>query len=163
MRRRVPAIGREVEPAEERDGVVDDDDLLVVAGAERMLAVKLRGPLLVSRAVVRALRRRGGGSIVNVASQLGKGGIGGYVTYCATQFGVVGLTEALADELSGSGVSAWAVCPGLTDTDMAPRAVGVTRGERAGLIQPLSVASVIVGLATGRRRAPSGAAIDVLR
>jgi 3-oxoacyl-[acyl-carrier protein] reductase len=125
--------------------------------------VNLRGPLLVSRAAIAALRRAGGGSIVNVASQLGKRGLGDYVTYCATKFGVVGLTEALADELAGAGVRVWAVCPGLVDTDMARRAVGVTARERAGLIRPESVARAIVALATGRRRVASGGAVDVLR
>ena len=130
---------------------------------ERMLDVNVRGPLVVSRAVLPALARRGAGSIINVASQLGKEGIGDYVTYCATKFGVVGLSAALADELSGTGVSVWAVCPGLVDTELARRAVGVTRRERAGLIRPESVARAIVALATGRRRAASGAAVDVLR
>jgi NAD(P)-dependent dehydrogenase (short-subunit alcohol dehydrogenase family) len=138
-------------------------DRLALRDLDRMLAVNLRGPLVVSRAAVAALRRRGGGSIVNVASQLGKRGTAAYVVYCATKFGVVGLTEALADELAGAGVRVWAVCPGLVDTEMARRAVGLTRPERAGLIRPEAVARVIVALATGRRRAPSGAALDVLR
>lgn len=136
---------------------------LALHDLERMLAVNLRGPLVVARAALPALRRRGGSSIINVASQLGKRGIAEYVTYCATKFGVVGLTEALADELSGTGVSVWAVCPGLVDTELARRAVGITGRERAGLIRPEAVARVIVALATGRRRAPSGAAVDVLR
>ena len=136
---------------------------LALRDLERMLAVNLGGPLVVSRAALRALRRRRAGSIVNVASQLGKRGIADYVTYCATKFGVVGLTEALADELSGTGVRVWAVCPGLVDTELARRAVGLTAAERAGLIRPAAVARVIVALATGRRRAPSGAAVDVLR
>ena len=135
---------------------------LPVRDLERMLAVNLRGPLLVSRAAIPAIRRRGGGSIINVASQLGKHGLGEYVTYCATKFGVVGLTEALADELSGTGVKVWAVCPGLVDTEMARRAVGVT-GRHAVLIRPEAVARVIVALATGRRRAASGAPVDVSR
>lgn len=134
---------------------------LPVRDLERMLAVNLRGPLLVSRAAIPAMRRRGGGSIINVASQLGKHGIGEYVAYCATKFGVVGLTEALADELSGTGVKVWAVCPGLVDTEMARRAVGITGRERAGLIRPEAVARVIMALATGRRRAASGAPVDV--
>ena len=136
---------------------------LALSDLERMLAVNLRGTLLVSRAALPALRRRGEGSIINVASQLGKQAIGAYVTYCATKFGVVGLTQALADELTGTGVSVWAVCPGLVDTEMARRAVGATARERGGLIRPESVARVIVALATGRRSATSGAAIDVLR
>jgi NAD(P)-dependent dehydrogenase (short-subunit alcohol dehydrogenase family) len=136
---------------------------LALDDLEDMLAVNLRGPLLVSRAAVPILRRRGQGAIVNVASQLGKAGSGDYVTYCATKFGVVGLTEALADELSDTGVNVWAVCPGLVDTEMARRAVGITERERARLIRPQAVARAIVGLATGHRHAASGVAIDVLR
>jgi len=136
---------------------------LALSDLERMLAVNLRGTLLMSRAALRWLHRQGEWSIINVASQLGKQGIGEYVTYCATKFGVVGLTEALAAELTGTGVSVWAVCPGLVDTELARRAVGVTARERAGLIRPESVARAIVALASGRRSAPSGAAFDVLR
>ena len=130
---------------------------------DRMLRVNLLGPLIVTRFVLPAMLRRRSGAIVNVASQLGKTGIADYVTYCATKFGVVGFTEALADELAGTGVSVWAVCPGLVDTEMARRAVGIRSGGRAGLIRPESVARVIVHLATGRRRAASGAALDVTR
>ena len=100
---------------------------------------------------------------MNVASQLGKRGMADYATYCATKFGVVGFTQALADELSATGISVWAVCPGLVDTPMAHQAVGIRRGERAGLIKPESVARVIVRLATGQRRPASGAALDVTR
>jgi len=134
-----------------------------LADLERMLAVNLLGPLIVSRAVLPAMLRRGSGSIVNVASQLGKSGIADFVTYCATKFAVVGFTEALADELRSTGVRVWSVCPGLVDTEMARRAVGITGRERAGLIRPESVARTIVALAAGERRAPSGAAVDVLR
>jgi meso-butanediol dehydrogenase/(S,S)-butanediol dehydrogenase/diacetyl reductase len=130
---------------------------------DRMLAVNLRGPLLVTRAALPALLRRRSGAIINVASLLGKTGIADYVTYCATKFGVVGFTEALADELAGSGVSVWAVCPGLVDTELARRSVGVSGREREGLIRPERVARVIADLASGRRRAASGKAVDVTR
>lgn len=129
---------------------------------ERMLAVNLRGPLLMTRAVLPIMRRQPSGAIINVASQLGKYGLADYATYCATKFGVIGFTEALAAELSGTGVRVWAVCPGLTDTPMAAE-TGVSPRERAGLIRPESVARVILELATGRRREPSGTAVDVIR
>lgn len=135
---------------------------LSVKNLDRMLAVNLRGPLLMARAVLPALLRQGSSVIINVASQLGKYGLGEYVTYCATKFGVVGFTEALADELSGTGIRVWAVCPGLTDTPMA-RKTGVSPRERGGLIRPEAVARVIVDLATGKRREPSGAAVDATR
>ncbi len=145
-------------------GVLDVGPLvdLSVADVDRMLAVNLRGPLLVARATLPALLRRGSGSIINVSSQLGKFGAADYATYCATKFGVVGLTEALAAELMGTGVRVWAVCPGLVDTPMARRAVGVSPRDRAGLLRPEAVARVILELATGRRRAPSGTAVDVV-
>ena len=150
------------------DCVVNNAGVLTVAllhrlarrDLQRMVAVNLLGPLLVVRAALPVLRRRGHGAIINVASLLGKYGLSHYSTYCATKFGVVGLTQALADELRGAGISVWAVCPGQVDTAMARRA-GAT--EREGLIRPESVARVIVALATGRRRAPSGAAIDITR
>lgn len=132
---------------------------LPVAALERMVAVNLAGPLLASRAALPAMLRRRRGAIVNVASLLGKYGAGEYVTYCATKFGVVGLSEALADELAGTGVRVFAVCPGQVDTAMARRA----GGDRARMLRPARVAQVIVDLATGRRRARSGAAVDVAR
>lgn len=53
---------------------------LPVPALDRMVAVNLRGPLVVTRAVLPVMLRQGAGSIVNVASQLGKTGIGDYVT-----------------------------------------------------------------------------------
>lgn len=133
-----------------------------VAALDRMLAVNLRGPVILTRAVLPTMLRQGSGSIVNVASQLGKSGAAEYGAYCASKFGLVGFTEALAEELAQTGVRVWAVCPGLVDTPMA-RLTGIQARERRGLIRPESVARVIVDLAAGRRPEPSGTAIDVLR
>jgi NAD(P)-dependent dehydrogenase (short-subunit alcohol dehydrogenase family) len=137
-------------------------DRLAVRDLEEMLAVNLRGPLLMTRAALPHMLRQRSGAIINVASQLGKYGLADYVTYCATKFGVVGFTQALASELSGTGIRVWAVCPGLTDTPMAAK-TGVPSGERAGLIRPETVARAIVDLALGRRREASGAALDITR
>ena len=73
---------------------------------------------------------------------------------------MVGFTEALADELAATAIGDWAVCPGQVDTAMA-RVAGASPSERRGLIRPASVARVIVGLATWRRREGRGAAVDV--
>jgi NAD(P)-dependent dehydrogenase (short-subunit alcohol dehydrogenase family) len=127
---------------------------------EEIVRVNLLGSLLMTRAVLPMFRRRRRGTIVNVASLLGKEGVEDYVAYCATKFGVIGITEALADELRGTRVSVWAVCPGQVDTPMGRKA-GVTPGDY--LIPPENVARVIVSLATRRRRRPSGAAVDVTR
>ncbi len=135
---------------------------LSIRDLEEMLAVNLRGTLLMARAAIPHMLRQRSGAIINVASQLGKYGVADYVTYCATKFGVVGMTQALASELSGTGIRVWAVCPGLTDTPMAAK-TGVPSGERAGLIRPETVARAIVDLALGRRHEASGEALDITR
>ena len=116
---------------------------------QRMLAVNLAGPVLVTRALLPLMRRRRQAAIVNVASLLGK-------------FGVVGFTEALAAELQDTDIGVWAVCPGQVDTPLAWK-TGVAPDERKSLIRPESVARVIAQLVMGRRRERSGAAIDVTR
>lgn len=143
-------------------GVLRVGDFTALPGGDldRILGVNLRGPMLLTKAALPAMLRQGQGTIVNMASQLGKTGLGGYVAYCASKFGVVGFTEALASELSGTGVRVFAVCPGLTDTLMA-RLTGVRPAERSGLIRPEAVGRVILDLATGRRRVPNGTALDV--
>jgi 3-oxoacyl-[acyl-carrier protein] reductase len=143
-------------------GVLEPGPLTRVSEADVqwMLDVNLAGPLLVTRAMLPLMRHGPRAVIVNVASLLGKFGMADYVTYCATKFGVVGLTEALADEVRD--VRVWAVCPGQVDTPLAWR-TGVSRAERRGLIRPEAVARVIVALATGQRREPSGSTVDVTR
>ena len=141
-------------------GVIEVDRLekLDRGDIEEIVRVDLIGPLLVARAALPLMRRRRRGVIVNVSSLLGKEGLAEFVPYCSAKFGLIGMTEALADELRGTGVRVYAVCPGQVDTPMAKKA-GVTDD----LIPPAHVARVIVALATGRRRRPSGSAVDVTR
>jgi len=91
---------------------------LAVADLERMLAVNLVGALLVMQEAVRHMRTTGGGSIVNVASLAGRRGITPLGGYCATKFGLIGLTEALRMELRGESIHLSLVLPGFVDTAM---------------------------------------------
>jgi len=135
---------------------------LSAAAVERMIAVNLAGPILVTRALLPGMLRRRAGIVVNVASLLGRVGMAGYATYCATKFGVIGFTEALADEMDADKLGVVAVCPGQVNTPLAWK-TGVAKAERPHLIQPESVARVIAELAGGRRRFKNGEAIDVTR
>lgn len=145
-------------------GVLEPGPLarLSPAAIEKTIAVNLAGPILVTRALLPTMLRRRAGIVINVASLLGRVGMADYATYCATKFGVVGFTQALADEVSGDDVRVIAVCPGQVNTPLAWR-TGVSKAERAHLIQPESVARVIADLAAGRRRFKDGDAIDVTR
>jgi len=91
---------------------------LEVSEWDRVMSVNLRGVFLCTRFVLPGMLERGRGKIINVASQLGQ--IGGIemVHYSASKAGVIGLTKALAREVSGQGVQVNAIAPGPILTDM---------------------------------------------
>jgi len=85
---------------------------------DRVLAVNLHGPFYLARRVVRGMVERRYGRIVNVSSISSRTGTPRQVSYCASKWGLNGLTAALAAELKGTGVTVSAVLPGGVDTDM---------------------------------------------
>jgi meso-butanediol dehydrogenase/(S,S)-butanediol dehydrogenase/diacetyl reductase len=78
--------------------------------------VNLKGTILTCQAAIPHLQS--GSSIINVSSIAGKMGVAGLTHYCASKFGVVGFTNALAKELAAKGVRANAICPGIVRTEM---------------------------------------------
>ena len=78
----------------------------------------LKGTFLVTRAFLAAMRARGSGRIINIASISGRQGTAQLTAYCAAKHGVVGLTRALAEELRDDGIAVNAICPGSVDTEM---------------------------------------------
>jgi uncharacterized protein len=96
-----------------------------LADEEAMLDVLCRAVLVLSHAGALSMKDRGRGAIINVSS------IAGFVpmgTYSAAKAWVTSFTETLAHELAGSGVTATALCPGFTHTEMHERAdVDVSR------------------------------------
>lgn len=91
---------------------------LTPADFDRMIAVHLRGTFLCSHAVLPGMLARGFGVIVNIASQLGQIGGVELVHYSAAKAGIIGLTKALAREVSAQGVRVNAVAPGPINTPL---------------------------------------------
>jgi NAD(P)-dependent dehydrogenase (short-subunit alcohol dehydrogenase family) len=95
-------------------GAVADLD---VEGWDRTLAVNLRAPFLLSKAVFPYMREAGRGTIVNISSVAGKKGWANASAYCASKFGLTGLTQALADEGREHGIRAVILYPGAMATN----------------------------------------------
>jgi 3-oxoacyl-[acyl-carrier protein] reductase len=85
---------------------------------ETTMSTNLRSLFVVTRAVIPAMRRRRGGTIVNVASLAGRNGFVGGTAYCASKHAVLGFSRALMLEFRKEGIRVIAICPGSVDTDM---------------------------------------------
>ena len=118
---------------------------------DRQLGANLKGVFLCCRALIPAMRKSGGGAIVNIGSTAGL--VGGPQTpaYCASKGGVVQLTRALAVDHAMDGIRINCVCPGPVETPMLT-SVGETEFDAGALIdatllkrvaQPGEIAGVI--------------------
>jgi NADP-dependent 3-hydroxy acid dehydrogenase YdfG len=118
------------------------------ACAERLVDINIHGVLIGSKlAIARFLPRRRG-HIVQIASAAGKWGIAGGATYCATKHAVVGVTEALRQELRGTGIGLSLVMPTVVNTELGS---GLPQTRAFKPVQPEDVAAAIVeSLQTGR-------------
>jgi short-subunit dehydrogenase len=108
---------------------------------ERQIAINLAAVIHGSREAVRRMVPRRRGHIVNVASGAGIIAFPRVTTYCATKFGVVGLTQALRAEVYGTGVSASLVMPGIVRTELS---AGVGRYRPLPTVSPEQVAAAVV-------------------
>ncbi len=86
-----------------------------------MLDTNLKGTFLGCKAAASALRQ--GGVIINISSLAGKRGSSNNSVYCASKFGVVGLTQALAKELGPLGIRVVGVCPVYVETESVLKAL----------------------------------------
>ncbi|MGA8217147.1 MAG: glucose 1-dehydrogenase [Solirubrobacterales bacterium] len=99
---------------------------------DRVLRVNAKGPWLCAKAIVPMMREGGGGSIVNLSSEVAFSGSSGVVHYVASKAAVVGLTRALGKELGPAGIRVNAIAPGFIPT-------GGTKGLADGATYDVSL------------------------
>lgn len=143
------------------------DDIDEVAW-DRMMAVNAKGPFLGCRAVMAAMRARGGGAIVNVSSMAGITG-SKLAHYAASKGAVRLMTKSVALLGAADVIRCNSVHPGMVETDMGKSAV-VGRGARAARLarlplgrfaDPDEIANVIVFLASDQASFMTGAEVAV--
>ncbi|MGX5851159.1 SDR family NAD(P)-dependent oxidoreductase [Mesorhizobium sp. PL10] len=133
----------------------------------------VNGVFYFSRAAVKTMRTSGGGSIVNIASNVGLVGCPGLVAYCASKGAVVSLTQAMALDHAKDQISINAVCPGAVDTPMLVSAhrMPVTSAEalqrnidsspQGRVATTKEIASLTLFLASEQARHITGVAVPI--
>lgn len=135
---------------------------------EATLAVNLSGTYRMCREVGRGMLERGRGKVINMASQAATVALPEHVAYCASKFGVVGMTRVLALEWAGRGVTANTISPTVVLTPLGIDAWDNPKGEEhqrqipAGrFAMPEEIAAVAAFLATKAADMINGADIMV--
>ncbi len=110
------------------------------------MAVNLRGPFLVTRAILPHMMKQKGGSIINLSSTIGRGAYANFCAYTVSKWGIEGFTQTLAAEVRSCGIRVNSVEPGYVATKLT--------GYQGS--QPESVTDVFVFLATDESKAVTG-------
>jgi NAD(P)-dependent dehydrogenase (short-subunit alcohol dehydrogenase family) len=110
------------------------------------IAVNLRGPFLVTQAVLPSMLKQKNGSIINVSSTIGRGAYPNFVAYAVSKWGLEGFTQTLAAELGSGRIRVNSVEPGYVATKLT--------GYRGS--KPESVTDVFVYLASDESKAVTG-------
>lgn len=108
---------------------------------ERIIQVNLMGTYYVTRAALPFMLEQNRGDIINVASTAGERGFATGSAYCASKFGLLGLTESLLQEVRKSNIRVVALTPSTVATDLAVNA-GLKIGDEDRMMQPEDVAEL---------------------
>jgi NAD(P)-dependent dehydrogenase (short-subunit alcohol dehydrogenase family) len=144
----------------------------------RCLEVNLTGQYLCARRAVPLLKAAGGGAIVNLSSAAGRFGFALRTPYCASKWGVVGLTKALAIEVGPAQIRVNAICPGAVEGERINRVIAAKAAAQGvafeamfkeyteiasmrRMVSPQDIANMILYLCSDAGRLVSGQVIGV--
>lgn len=109
----------------------------------RTIDVNLMGPYYVTRAVLPQLIEKNGGDIINISSTNGLNGAATSSAYSASKFGLIGLTESLAQEVRRNNIRVTALAPSTVATELAVQS-NLINGNEEKYMQPEDIAEFVV-------------------
>lgn len=122
-----------------------------------IIDINLKGVIFFTKEALQYLDQDYGNRIINISSGIGKRGIANFTVYCATKFGVIGFTEALAGELRKA--KTYAVCPVATDTKLYR--TNFPNSRNIFIDSPEKVAKAVLRLCDVNCDVKSGSSVDV--
>jgi NAD(P)-dependent dehydrogenase (short-subunit alcohol dehydrogenase family) len=121
---------------------------------DEVIRVNTSSLFYVTRPLIAHLVSRGGGSVINVSSSVGRKGKPNWGAYAVSKFGLEGFTQVLAAELEPQGVRVNSVNPGATRTDM--RAAAYPDEDPLTLPTPEEISEIFIRLASDESRSVTG-------
>jgi 3-oxoacyl-[acyl-carrier protein] reductase len=108
------------------------------------------------------IENKSGGIIVNVSSGAGRSGFPNLSSYCASKFGIIGVTESLIKEVDDSNIKVMVICPVGVDTKMMKDVVnqGFDRSNMK-LMKPEEVAKKIYDMIFNQKEYHNGQSIEL--
>ncbi|WP_017811095.1 MULTISPECIES: 3-ketoacyl-ACP reductase [Paenibacillus] len=110
---------------------------------EQIIRVNLMGAYYVTHELLPAMIEQGSGDIINIASTAGERGFATGSAYCASKFALLGMTEALMQEVRKSNIRVTALNPSTVNTPLAVNA-GLPIGDEDRMLQPEDVAELVL-------------------
>jgi NAD(P)-dependent dehydrogenase (short-subunit alcohol dehydrogenase family) len=129
---------------------------------DQTLDINLKGPFLLCKASVPHMMKNNLGVIINVSSGAGKVGFEDISAYCASKFGLMGLTESLTWEVANYNIRVMTICPGEVVTKMQENVdSSYYQSNKDNMIQPKTVAEKIVEMVFDYNKYRNGISVDL--
>ncbi|MDW0212862.1 MAG: SDR family oxidoreductase [Nitrososphaeraceae archaeon] len=129
---------------------------------DNTLDINLKGSYLFAKAIVPHMIKHNYGIIINVSSGAGKIGFEDISAYCASKFGMIGLTESLAREINNYNIRVMTICPGQVATkmqkDIDSQYYELNKNK---MLHPRKVAEKIADMIFSDKEYPNGVSVDL--